>query len=477
MEAACTTAGCQTGGVANVTTLDSAPDGFDAVSVQNVGSTYIIVSWDLPTHSNGILINFSLYCNGALAGVLPLTVISYNTTGLLPFTLYMYMSSSHARRHCTLVGTRCWASSVLQPACPDAPVHCDSNLLSMRRTALLGDTLILSRTLMTCVFINKIINPDKSFGSSVSTPLNMPRPYTVIPNMGHYGSITCYKESILMDEVICRYGVPQQLHSDQGSNLNAEVNQRLCQLLGIERSRTTAYHPQGNGQVERFNRTVEAILAKMVGEHQDDWDKHLQKAVFASLHESTGYSPYFVNFGRSPVLPVDVMLGRFGTGERGDGTIPQYIKEVKTTLKMAYDVIRENLDVAQKKRKERRDKHCAEVNFKWRGPYTVIDRVSPVNYKIQLIGTTKTQTVHHNRMKMCHGDPEKWNSEQSNEDDPVVLPDDASFDLGFECGGVERSIDLMAPLSRKRPKEKDETEDILACQPVRAKYDYDCIYI
>ncbi|KAL5486902.1 hypothetical protein EMCRGX_G019441 [Ephydatia muelleri] len=42
--------------------------------------------------------------------------------------------------------------------------------------------------------------------------------------------------------------------------------------------------------------------------------------------------------------------------------------------------------------------------------------------------------------KMCHGNPEKWNSEQSNEDDPVVLPDDASFDLGFDCGGVERSI-------------------------------------
>ncbi|KAL5500081.1 hypothetical protein EMCRGX_G011582 [Ephydatia muelleri] len=94
-----------------------APDGFDAVSVQNVGSTYIIVLWDLPTHSNGILINFSLYCNGALAGVLPLTVISYDTTGLL-FTLYMYMSSSHAHRHCTPVGTWCWASSVLQPACP-----------------------------------------------------------------------------------------------------------------------------------------------------------------------------------------------------------------------------------------------------------------------------------------------------------------------------------------------------------------------
>eukprot|EP00731_Ephydatia_muelleri_P039268 Em1309g1a len=71
-----------------------ASDGFDAVSVQNVGSTYIIVSWDLPTDSNGILINFSLYCNSALAGVLPLTMISYNTTGLLPFTLYMHITLS-----------------------------------------------------------------------------------------------------------------------------------------------------------------------------------------------------------------------------------------------------------------------------------------------------------------------------------------------------------------------------------------------
>ncbi|KAL5491788.1 hypothetical protein EMCRGX_G017148 [Ephydatia muelleri] len=75
-------------------TFNNAPDEFDAVSVQNVGSTYIIVSWDLPTDSNGILINFSLYCNGALAGVLPLTLITYNTTSLLPFTLYMYITLS-----------------------------------------------------------------------------------------------------------------------------------------------------------------------------------------------------------------------------------------------------------------------------------------------------------------------------------------------------------------------------------------------
>eukprot|EP00731_Ephydatia_muelleri_P031457 Em0022g971a len=116
------------------TPYSMSPDGFDAVSVQNVGSTYIIVSWDLPTDSNGILINFSLYCNGALAGVLPLTVISYNTTSLLPFILYMYIYVFSATyvicwtgSPVTPAGTALqleWASSVLrQPAQVVAPGH------------------------------------------------------------------------------------------------------------------------------------------------------------------------------------------------------------------------------------------------------------------------------------------------------------------------------------------------------------------
>ncbi|KAL5476079.1 hypothetical protein EMCRGX_G025984 [Ephydatia muelleri] len=103
--------------------------------------TIVIVSWDLPTHSNGILINFSSYCNGALAGVLPLTVISYNSIGLLPFTLYMYMSSSHAHRHCT---------PHEEDSPPGGPPDPESDT----------NDIVIS------VFMNKIINPDKSFGSS-----------------------------------------------------------------------------------------------------------------------------------------------------------------------------------------------------------------------------------------------------------------------------------------------------------------------
>ena len=74
--------------------------------------------------------------------------------------------------------------------------------------------------------------------------------------------------SVLMDEVVCRYGVPRSLHSDQGANLNSQVICALCKRLGINKTRTTAYHPQGNGQMERFNRTLEAILSKVVAENQ-----------------------------------------------------------------------------------------------------------------------------------------------------------------------------------------------------------------
>ena len=94
---------------------------------------------------------------------------------------------------------------------------------------------------------------------------------------------------ILVDEVVCRYGVPVCLHNDQGANLNSQVILSLCRRLGIDHTRTTAYHPQGNGQVERFNRTLESMLSKMVNENQKDWDVHLSKALFAyrtAIHDN-----------------------------------------------------------------------------------------------------------------------------------------------------------------------------------------------
>ena len=111
--------------------------------------------------------------------------------------------------------------------------------------------------------------------------------------------------TVLVDQVISRFGVPNILHSDQGANLCSEVIKSVCHLLGMGKTRISAYHPQGNGQVERFNRTVEAILAKTVKDNQRDWDLCLQKALFAyrtSLHETTGFTPFHLVFGRTSKL-------------------------------------------------------------------------------------------------------------------------------------------------------------------------------
>ena len=80
--------------------------------------------------------------------------------------------------------------------------------------------------------------------------------------------------TIMLNEIVCRYGISTYIHSDQGANLCSAVIQSLCQLLGITTTRTSAYHPESNGQVKRFNRTVEAILAKVVESDQHDWDSH-----------------------------------------------------------------------------------------------------------------------------------------------------------------------------------------------------------
>ena len=156
---------------------------------------------------------------------------------------------------------------------------------------------------------------------------------------------------VLVEEVVCRYGVPQCLHSDQGANLVSDVIQSLCILLGIQRTQTTAYHPQGNGQVERFNRTLEAMLSKVVTENQKDWDDHLQSVLFAyrtAIHESTGYTPFLVMFGHSPSLPVDVMLGRVQHLKK---KLPQYVQNVQRSLKDTFSSVRQHLDATHQRQK------------------------------------------------------------------------------------------------------------------------------
>ena len=111
---------------------------------------------------------------------------------------------------------------------------------------------------------------------------------------------------LLVERVVTHHGVPTQLLLDRGASFLSNLMKKVYELLGLKKVNTTAYHPQTDGLVKRFNRTLTDMLSKKVKKGGKDWDQQLPYVLFAyraSLQESTGESPFILLYGRTPAVP------------------------------------------------------------------------------------------------------------------------------------------------------------------------------
>ena len=169
----------------------------------------------------------------------------------------------------------------------------------------------------------------------------------------------------LVTEVFCRFGLPTQIHSDQGREFESELFAGVCKLLGIEKTRTCPYRPQSDGLVERTNRSLIQMLSIFVNQNRNDWNDHLPFLLMAyrsTVHDSTGYSPHKMIFGRTLLCPVDLISEL--SFKNWESKCPvKYVEWVKESIRITHEFAYQNLQRAALRQKKDYDRGIKPRTF------------------------------------------------------------------------------------------------------------------
>jgi hypothetical protein len=224
---------------------------------------------------------------------------------------------------------------------------------------------------------------------------------------------------VFVENVILKFGIPQVVLTDQGSNFLSELFKEVCQLLRIKKIQTTAFRPQSNGSLERTHKTLTEYLRHFIAEDQSNWDEWISFATFVyntTPHTATKFTPHELMFGRQANLPSRLRKEAPST----QYTYDDYVMEMKGRLQSAYQKARENLLEAKERNKVQYDKktnleifkpgdkvllfdesvrrgRSKKLSAQWIGPY-VVSSVEGVN--VVITRKRKLIKVHANRLKL-----------------------------------------------------------------------------
>ena len=217
--------------------------------------------------------------------------------------------------------------------------------------------------------------------------------------------------------VVLRYGSPTEILTDQGTNFCSNLMKEICTRRNIKQTRTTAYHPATDGNVERFNRTMGDMLATTLPTDRYVWDEYLPFVIYVyntSIHTSTGETPHYLLYGQDPIEPDDISTA-FARKRCMDHRHDYFFNVWREAIEKAKDSFAE----AQLNQKKYYDQKTVEREFqvgdvivlrdmrlrskfepRWLGPYTVTRKMGKLNYAIRMPERNDEFVVHVNRMKL-----------------------------------------------------------------------------
>jgi hypothetical protein len=263
---------------------------------------------------------------------------------------------------------------------------------------------------------------------------------------------------LFMNGIVRHHGIPSSIISDRDPRFTSSFWQQLWKQLGTKLAMSTAYHPQTDGQTERANRIIEDMMRAYVSSKQSDWDQHLATIELAynnSTHSSTGFSPFYLNYGQHPSLPLTVAVSKELESDAvpNNATAEQMLEQLFSDLKLA----EKNVTRAQQKQEQYTNQHRQHIQYKegdrvllstndirWKGkvtpklspryigPFVIAKVLSPLNYQLNLPSSLPVHPVFHiSKLKLWKGNGKTFPSrvQESSRPAPEVIQGQEEYEV------------------------------------------------
>jgi hypothetical protein len=238
----------------------------------------------------------------------------------------------------------------------------------------------------------------------------------------------------LYEEIVMNFGVPSEIVTDRGANFTSDLVKEYLKRIGTNHKLTSAYHPRTNGKAERFNGIIKSMLRKYVNGALHRWDDFVNTALWACrvrVHSTTGFSPFYLTYGREPRLPGDALQPYIDTETFKDPrTVADYTSRELEKLGQHRAAAEFKLKAMAEKDKKKWDAAIKKLSFetgdmvmlthegrfglepRFKGPFIIVERYTDFDtYKLQtLSGEPLKSLVHVDRLKPARGErpTEPW---------------------------------------------------------------------